>query len=385
MPEPQPIVTTATGTGGDIRIILESGKVSPPTNLAVGADRKTLSWTAPSSSAADENIAYQLTYTSATDFHKHDTNSPDTTALIPPALREARYNVAIRTTKNGNFSDTSTILPIIGGLPNSVGSVSGGSNLTNVTVNDKWLYITDNNNNRVVRIEKDAKTNITANADYNVATGLNNPWGATVDGKWLYIADTYTNRVVKVEKDAKTNITASTAYEVTTGLNKPRSIVVDDTWLYITDYENGRVVRIDKDAKNISVTGSDYNVATGLKNPWGLAVDGKWLYITSDYNRVVRVEKDAKTNITGSDYNVATGLKNPSGLAVDGKWLYIAETSNNRVVRVEKDGKNISVTASDVFSTDLSYPGGVVVDSTWLYISSPSELKRFPLGWAKAN
>ncbi|MFC5802907.1 DUF5050 domain-containing protein [Streptomyces formicae] len=365
--EPQPI--TATATGGDIRIILESGKVSPPTGLTVDTDGQNLSWTAPTD--ADVNTAYQLTYMSATDFQKQDTGSSSPTALIPN-LREDRYNVTIRTTKNGNFSDTSAPLLITRADATLTSVLTNINGFDGLAVDDKCLYIL--NWHDVLRANK--KTNTSASDATKIATTRSRLKSVAVDDKWLYITDE--NGVARIEKNPSPQNENYT--HLVKSLKSHSSIAVDDKWLYIVDYLDSKVVKVEKEGDGTVVK----EVVTGLTQPARVAVDDKWLYIIEGKGRVVKASKEGKTTATNAT-EVVTGLTPPAYAVVYGGWLYIFD--QNRMARVWTSERNTSILETNVISSQLNSAMGMATDGNWIYFhaGNTSQVRKLPLGWVRAK
>ncbi|QCX82329.1 hypothetical protein C9F11_43755 (plasmid) [Streptomyces sp. YIM 121038] len=109
--------TLDTSNPGDIRIILEGGKVNAPTNLRLDEERQSMSWTAPE--GVDDQTSYELDYTSGAR-RQTQLVHPKTTQASIPNLPTGSYCVTLRATKNGNYSATPAPVTITRGLQSSV-------------------------------------------------------------------------------------------------------------------------------------------------------------------------------------------------------------------------------------------------------------------------
>jgi sugar lactone lactonase YvrE len=292
---------------------------------------------------------------------------------------------------------------------------------------DGILYIADNGNNRVLRVDSSGTISTVAgigtrgfSGDGGLATEaqLSEPAGVAVDAAGnLYIADLGNNRVRRVDRSSGTISTVAgigTAgfsgdggLAIAAQISEPAGVAVDAAGiLYIADLGNNRVRRVDRSSGTITTvagTGTagfsgDGGLATEaqLDYPAGVAVDAADnLYIAdNDNDRVRRVDLSSGTITTvagtgtqgfsGGDGGLATEaqLYYPAGVAVDAADnLYIADSGNHRVCRVDLSSGTITTvagTGTAGFSGDdgpaiiarLDHPRDVAVDAAGnLYIA----------------
>jgi sugar lactone lactonase YvrE len=201
------------------------------------------------------------------------------------------------------------------------------------------VFITDNGNNRVVKVPA------AGGAQTTVGTGLNQPYGVAVDGAGdVFIADVGNNHVVEIPAGGGAQTT------VGTGLNQPYGVAVDGAGdVFITDMGHNRVLEVPAGG------GAQTTVGTGLHEPFGVAVDGAGdVFIADTFNnRVVEVPAGG-----GAQTTVDSGLNYPAGVAVDGAGdVFIADSNNSRVVEIPAGGG-----AQTTLGSGLFVPVGVTVD-----------------------
>jgi sugar lactone lactonase YvrE len=240
------------------------------------------------------------------------------------------------------------------------------------------LYITDENNLRIRKVDKDGIITTFAgtgedrhSGDGGPATSaqLRDPGGIAFDTRGnLYVAD-YTS-VRKIDPSGTITTVAGTGELGFSGDGGPATeakltaydLALDHKGnIYICDLENQRIRKVDRDGIIHTVAGSgkkgysgDRGPATNaaLKDPWGIAVDREEnVYIADHHNRVVRkVDPEGTiTTIAGTGeagFNREEGpatkvmLQDPIGLFFDDDSgvLYIADTLNARIRALRLEG-----------------------------------------------
>ncbi len=240
------------------------------------------------------------------------------------------------------------------------------------------LYISDSNNYRIRKVDKDGIITTIAGTgksgyfgDGGPATSaqLTEPGGIAFDAKGnLYLTDYKSVR--KIDRSGTITTVAGTGQAGFSGDGGPASeaklraydLALDRKGnLYISDTENNRVRKVDKDGIITTVAGSGKRGYSGdggpatkaaLKDPWGIAVDEEGNVFFSDHhNSVVRkIDKNGTiTTVAGTGktgFNREKGpatkvmLHEPVGLFVDqdAGILYIADTFNSRIRALRLEG-----------------------------------------------
>jgi sugar lactone lactonase YvrE len=240
------------------------------------------------------------------------------------------------------------------------------------------LYITDENNLRIRKVDKEGIITTFAgtgkggySGDGGPATSakLIDPGGLAFDAKGnLYVADYKSVR--KIDPSGTITTVAGTGQLGFSGDGGPATeakltaydVALDRKGnIYICDLENQRIRKVDRDGIIHTVAGSGKKGYSGdggpatkaaLKDPWGIAVDReKNVYIADHHNRVVRkVDPEGKiTTIAGTGeagFNREEGpatkvmLRDPIGLFFDdgSGVLYIADTLNGRIRALRLEG-----------------------------------------------
>jgi sugar lactone lactonase YvrE len=247
------------------------------------------------------------------------------------------------------------------------------------------LYITDENNYRIRKVDKDGIITTVAgtakgagkkgrSADGGPATSaqLRDPGDMTFDARGnMYLGDYLTVR--KIDPSGTITTVAGTGQFGFSGDGGPATeakLTVGDVALdgegnmYISDTENQRIRKVDKNGIITTVAGSGDKGYSGdggpaikaaLNLPVGLAVDGEGnLFFADHHNNVVR-KIDPQGNITtvagtGTDELVSIREKGPARkVMLDQPWglfldedsgvLYIADAFNARIRALRLEGE----------------------------------------------
>jgi sugar lactone lactonase YvrE len=240
------------------------------------------------------------------------------------------------------------------------------------------LYITDENNYRIRKVDKEGIITTFAgtgeggySGDGGPATSakLIDPGGLSFDGKGnLYVADYKSVR--KIDPSGTITTVAGTGELGYSGDGGPATeakltaydLALDHKGnIYICDLENQRIRKVDRDGIIHTVAGSgkkgysgDGGTATkaALKDPWGVAADREGnVYIADHHNRVVR-KIDPEGTITTIAGTGEAGFNREEGPATkvmlqdliglffddDSGVLYIADTLNARIRALRLEG-----------------------------------------------
>jgi sugar lactone lactonase YvrE len=243
-----------------------------------------------------------------------------------------------------------------------------------VVDSDQNFYIADTMNHRIRKV--DGKTGImttivgTGKARYAgdeglaLTAALNEPVALAIYGGCLYIADQSNNRVRRVElatgRISTVAGTGEAGYNgdgipaMDAGLAGPSGLAIRDETLYIADTFNGRIRAVDLQTgmiRTVAGDGGEYryqaanDFSSSLSRPYGIALDvhDNILITDSDNHLIRRWDKRRKiiTTVAGNGMAQFTGdggpalaasLNYPFGVAVDGEGnVYIADTFNHRI------------------------------------------------------
>jgi sugar lactone lactonase YvrE len=216
-----------------------------------------------------------------------------------------------------------------------------------VDVNDT-LYVCDQDNNRVQMWTNGSATATTVAGDSGGSQGTNsillkNPFAVTLDNNgFIYVSDQENNRVQRFSPGSLTGTTvagqASGTQETTlNGFKNPSGIAIDNSSnIYIADTGNNRLVVWGPNA-----TSGTFLISTStMASPYGILLvpgSSNQVYVSTQgvLNNVYLWAFNASTpNVTLNVVSGSTGsLKNPSGIAVDPYGnLYVADSGNGQVV-----------------------------------------------------
>ncbi len=226
------------------------------------------------------------------------------------------------------------------------------------------LYITDQNNSRVVELPAGNAAPVAIDPIVG-GEGLVHPGGVAVDGAGnLFISDLDRNIVVEVPVNGGA-VTVINPMVNGIGLHYPCGMVIDGAGdLYIADVDNARVVEVP--AGGGAPTAIDPLVdGEKLSYPVTLALDSAGDLFIADLfaNRVEEIAANGGAT-TAIDPSVnGQSLHFPYGVAVDAAGdLFIAD-ANNRVVEVPAGGRAATAITPTVNGEALSDPIGIGLDA----------------------
>ena len=224
------------------------------------------------------------------------------------------------------------------------------------------LYISDANNNRVLKAPPGDLSCATPADCTTVGSGLKTPVALAVDGAGnVYIADSGNNRVLK---ETLSGSGYSQSPVLASGLSQPEGVAVDTSGnVYIADTGHNLVLMM-------TPSGGGYiqsaTVGSGLHYPYSVAVDGSGnVYIDDTYNeRVLKVPPTDLSCSSASDCaTVGSGLNYPTGVAVDGSGnVYITDSGNYQVLMETLSGGVYKQTV--VTNSGLNYPWDAAADNS---------------------
>ena len=196
------------------------------------------------------------------------------------------------------------------------------------------------------------------NAQTDVITNLNVPFGLRFNGNDLYVSEQ--GRVFRIDISSETPVIEDI---ITTNndTNFLIDVVIAGNDLYVTNFSRDTIHRA-----NISRTPVTVSNFIKVEDPYAMALMGNELFISDrSANRVVKTDVTASTPTLTV---VATGFSRPSYLAIKDNELYIAEFDNDRVSKL--DITAAVPTTATVVATEIDGANGLVFDGNDLYISS---------------
>ena len=265
------------------------------------------------------------------------------------------------------------------------------------------LYISDFSNNRIRKVDTGGIITTIAGGFGNgfngdgilaVSATLWNPKGVSLDSSGnLYIADQNNNRIRKVNTKGIITTIAGGGYNgfgdggkaTSATLSQPTNVFVDSYGnVYISDITNYRLRKVN--AKGIITTvagngtqnfrGDGGQAIDASMNPISVSVDRQGNLYISDYNNnrirkvdgingiITTIAGDSMIGCYGGDGGKATlaNLYTPSKTALDNKGnLYICDENNNRIRKVDTSG--IITTFAGVNSQGYSGDGGLAIQA----------------------
>jgi sugar lactone lactonase YvrE len=314
------------------------------------------------------------------------------------------------------------------------------------------LWVADTANHRVLRFDNAAskangapadgvlgQANFTSATPATTANGMRTPSGLAVDSAGrLWVTDSENNRVLRFDNAAskangasadgvlgQPDFTSNTIALTANGMNEPSSLAVDSAGrLWVSDRVHNRVLRFDNAASKANGAAADgvlgqanftsqlsTSTASGLSSPTGLAVDsdGRLWVVDLSNHRVLRFD-NAASKSDGANANGVLGqpdftsnlpsngadkMNFPRAVSTDTTGnLWVVDLSNHRVLRFDNaasksDGANadgvlgqpnFTSTGSGTSDTQMLGPFGVTLDNVgrlWVADSSNNRVLRF--------
>ncbi|WP_372412288.1 hypothetical protein [Streptomyces luteireticuli] len=348
---------------GDIRIILEGGKVSAPYNLRGDTNLRTLNWNAPAD--AHGETTYELIYTSATDTQRQIAHTSQT--QIETNLKENKYRVTIRALKNGNYSDTPPPLCITrcATAPeyNFIKAPGQSAHIMDMVQAGDLFYVS----NWTSAVWTTPKTGGVLSEQFRIS-GLYYASSMLLIDDLLYVGSfAIGGELVRMKFS-----TRGPEETLIQNAGSVTGLATDGTYVYASSYTGRSVIRMKIDASGRSGIDDSYIVGIGAAN--GVAVDDKYIYVTEADNRsLTRVSKTKDT----FDRNFITGFTKPCGVAVHKDFIYIADAGTGKVVRANKGGSDIDRS----FLSGFDGPSKVKVDDEYIYVITDRAISRSSWGW----
>ncbi len=248
-------------------------------------------------------------------------------------------------------------------------------------------------------------------SENNSSFSLNAPVSLAIaaDGS-LYIADDSNHRIIRVDPEAGPAVFAGTAGDgsgepgraaLETSLDAPTGVAVGEDVLYIADAQAHRILAVDADGIVSNLAGpGDGSLEAGQDGDGGLAIDatlglpsrlavgrdGTIFFTDGETSRVRALNVDGTIGTFAGSHEPGFGgdsgpavdalLRWPGGMAVDDAGVvYIADTGNHRIRAVALDGtiSTIAGTGTEGFSGDR----GKAVDAD---LGSPNDVAIGPDG-----
>lgn len=297
---------------------------------------------------------------------------------------------------------------------------TGLNNPTGIAITStEFIYVTETNMNRVLKIMSDGTTTIFAGSTTGAAgfvggTGtaarFNKPYGLAVDAAGnVYVAEVGNDVIRKITPAGFVSTFAGSGSQgqnngsaASASFYDPFAISIDPATneIYVSETGNHRIRKIASDGTVGFVAGSSNGYANGtgvnakFHDPLGIGFQGSLIYVAEYSNHTIR--SVTRTNVVNTVYGSRTAgfadadglnarFNQPTGLAVKGNTLYVADTGNNRIRTVNLttsavktyagSGTNGSSNGS-TGSAEFSSPKGLAVSPDGIVYAVESDAGR---------
>ncbi|MCB1172480.1 MAG: hypothetical protein KDK39_02890 [Leptospiraceae bacterium] len=294
------------------------------------------------------------------------------------------------------FNPTPQVTTIAGDLPpgsssgntDGIGGAARFNGPDGITTDGTNIFISDNGNNRIRKLEIASATVST------IVTGTSNVTGMTTDGNRLYYAANEILYAYTIASGAVATLAGgnSGGGTVCAGSNTAnclegtgtaaqfrhiQGITTDGTYIYVSDETSNRIRRVAL-ASGLTDTFYGDGDTTLIQTPYGITNDGTYLYVGESNNN--RIKKIHMTTAAALNL-VATAFK-PYGIVTDGTNLYISHALNARIYMynslstggtlslIAGNGTNGYVDGDALTTARLHGPNHLTTDGNALYWSS---------------
>jgi DNA-binding beta-propeller fold protein YncE len=144
------------------------------------------------------------------------------------------------------------------------------------------------------------------------------PIGIVVQNNFLWLSDVDNNRIVKIDHSGK-------IIEQYPGFNRPMHMAIEGNKIYIPEYTSD-TVRI---LENGKVSTFPLTIQTDAIS--GIAMDSNMIAFTDFYNHRIILQQGEKTSIIGEEGHNDGELYYPTDIAIHNNLIYVADAYNNRV------------------------------------------------------
>ncbi|MFW9770368.1 MAG: 6-bladed beta-propeller, partial [Candidatus Thorarchaeota archaeon] len=209
---------------------------------------------------------------------------------------------------------------------------------------DGTFYITDFNNERVVRVDENMEYLMMWGEYGNESGQFSNPTGITVDEfGFVYVADFYNSRVQKFTHDGMFVASWGTNGSLPGEFYYAFDVAVRDGMLYVTDYANNRIQVLDAETGEFLFSwGSAGSGAGQFDLAAGVAIDSAGMVYVTDVNN----DRIQKFNATGGyitqwgAFGTGPGdFDGPSYMVFDDDdRLFVSDTGNERIQKFSASG-----------------------------------------------
>lgn len=225
------------------------------------------------------------------------------------------------------------------------------------------LYIADTQNNRIRKVDFNAKTVTTVSGtgeldyyldleEWGTEVQPNSPWDLITDYDRILVASAGNHQILKFDPETeKCYRFAGTGHETLrdgpfmyAGFNQPSGLTVLGRDLYVADTEASAVRKLNLSAgKVLTLVGKglfDFGDKSGpfsrtvLQHPVGITAHKGLIYVADTYNGKIKVmdPKKEKTKL------VMGGLNEPNDLIfIDENTFWVSDTNNHRILEVNTE------------------------------------------------
>ncbi len=186
-----------------------------------------------------------------------------------------------------------------------------------------------------------------------IQLGNISPIGIVAQGNFLWLSDVDNNRIVKIDLDGKT-------IESFDGFQRPMHIAIQKDKIYVPEFTSDAVKIIEN--RNVSMLALKENTdAIG-----GISVDGNTVAIADFYNHRIILQQYDKVAIIGKEGHNDGELYYPTDVEIKNELIYVADAYNNRVQVFDFEGNYVKMIG---WNENIKVATGVKVTDTQIIIA----------------
>lgn len=217
-----------------------------------------------------------------------------------------------------------------------------------IAVAEDGIWISDSENNRVVKIDDNGKI-------INEFGGFRRPMQIGLANGKLYVPE-YLTDSIKIIIDGKV-----IPFNLGIKPNSPAGIDAEASIIAVADFYNHRIII--KDKKETYTFGNKGHKKGELFYPTDVKIIGDKIVVADAYNNRVQVfsKKGKAISVIGEKDT----LKVASGIDADENKIFVTDSNNNRVLVYDWEGNRLQT-----LTQNISYPIDVVLNNNKLFISN---------------
>jgi DNA-binding beta-propeller fold protein YncE len=179
------------------------------------------------------------------------------------------------------------------------------------------------------------------------------PIGIAAQDSFLWLSDVDNNRVVKIDLDGK-------IVKSFDGFQRPTHIAIQENKIYVPQYTSDTVNIIENGTVSVLALKEKTDAISGI------AADGNNFAAADFYNNRILFQQDDKVTIIGKKGHNDGELNYPTDVAIKNNLIYVADAYNNRVQVFDLKGNYVRIIG---WNENIKVATGIKVTDTQVIVA----------------